>query len=192
VRRVKPSAILVGENWTETAGNAPYFGRGDGYGGSTELPLNFNFPLADAIRDGLLHQTAAPIVRVLLEMAARYPPFAMDAPFLTNHDQVRLADAVAPRRAADAQCGRHIADTSGNARACTTGKKWNREWTRALCELSDSPNTAYRLSADSELLFAGIMHPLHQDRCRDHEQAACADCENTIVVKQLVHHPAKE
>jgi alpha-amylase len=75
VRRVKPSAILVGENWTETAGNAPYFGRGDGYGGSTELPLNFNFPLADAIRDGLLHQTAAPIVRVLLEMAARYPPF---------------------------------------------------------------------------------------------------------------------
>jgi glycosidase len=91
VRRVKPSAILVGENWTDTAAIAPYFGRDDGHGGSTELPLNFNFPLADAIRDGLLRQTAEPIVRVLAEMAARYPTFAMDAPFLANHDQVRLA-----------------------------------------------------------------------------------------------------
>jgi glycosidase len=91
VRRVEPSAILVGENWTDTAAIAPYFGRDDGHGGSTELPLNFNFPLADAIRDGLLRETAEPIVRVVLDMAGRYPPFAMDAPFLTNHDQVRLA-----------------------------------------------------------------------------------------------------
>ena len=91
VRRVKPSAILVGENWTETAAIAPYFGRDDGHGGSTELPVNFNFPLADAIRDGLVRETAEPIVWVLSDMAARYPPFASDAPFLTNHDQVRLA-----------------------------------------------------------------------------------------------------
>jgi alpha-amylase len=94
VRRVKPSAILVGENWTDTVDIAPYFGRDDGRGGSTELPANFNFPLSDAIRDGLLRETAEPaepIVRVLSEMAARYPPFAIDAPFLTNHDQERLA-----------------------------------------------------------------------------------------------------
>jgi alpha-amylase len=91
VRRVKPSAILVGENWTDTAAIAPYFGRDDEHAGSTELPLNFNFPLADAIRDGLVRETAEPIVRVLSEMAARYPPFAIDAPFLTNHDHQRLA-----------------------------------------------------------------------------------------------------
>ena len=91
VRRVKPGAILVGENWTDTPAIAPYFGRDDGHGGSTELPLNFNFPLADAIRDGLLNETAQPIARVLADMTQRYPPFAIDAPFLTNHDQVRLA-----------------------------------------------------------------------------------------------------
>jgi alpha-amylase len=91
VREVKPSAILVGENWTETAAIAPYFGSDDGNGGSTELPLNFNFPLAEAIHDGLTADTARPIVHVLSQMDARYPGFAIDAPFLANHDQVRLA-----------------------------------------------------------------------------------------------------
>jgi alpha-amylase len=82
VRREKPQAVLVAENWTDTDKIAPYFG---------DLPMNFNFPLASeillAVRDG----EAAGIAAKLEEMAELYPAGALDAPFLTNHDQPRLA-----------------------------------------------------------------------------------------------------
>jgi len=86
VRREKPEAILVGENWTDTATIAAYYGvGGDG------LPMSFNFPLAAALIDALRAGDAGPVERVLAAMAELYPAGALDAPFLTNHDQARLA-----------------------------------------------------------------------------------------------------
>ena len=95
VRRVKPDAILVGENWTDTASIAAYYGVG-----GDELPMNFDFPLASAIVDGVRAGDAAPIVAVLDEVGRLYPAGALDAPFLTNHDQTRLATLLErdPRR----------------------------------------------------------------------------------------------
>jgi glycosidase len=82
VRSVRPDALLVGENWTDTASIAPYF---------RELPANFNFPLAEAIVRGVESGSASQVAAVLRDMAALYPESALDAPFLTNHDQTRLS-----------------------------------------------------------------------------------------------------
>lgn len=82
VRGVNPRAVLVGENWTETPVIARYF---------DSLPMNFNFPLASAIVEAAKSGEAAGIGEKLEEMAELYPADALDAPFLTNHDQFRLA-----------------------------------------------------------------------------------------------------
>ncbi|HEX6899282.1 MAG TPA: alpha-amylase family glycosyl hydrolase [Thermoanaerobaculia bacterium] len=82
MRREKPQAILVAENWTDTEKIAPYF---------NDLPMNFNFPLAEEILRAVRDDEAAGIAGKLEEMADLYPPGAIDAPFLTNHDQQRLA-----------------------------------------------------------------------------------------------------
>ena len=82
VRQKFPRSVLVGENWTDTEKIAPYFG---------ELPMSFNFPLAEAILGALTAGEAAGIAAKLEEMAELYPAGAIDAPFLTNHDQRRLA-----------------------------------------------------------------------------------------------------
>jgi glycosidase len=59
--------------------------------GGDELPASFDFPLADAIRAGAKSGDASGIAAKLEEVRALYPQGAIDAPFLTNHDQVRLA-----------------------------------------------------------------------------------------------------
>jgi alpha-amylase len=82
VRSVAPRAMLVGENWTETPIIARYF---------NDLPMNFNFPLAAAILEGVKEGEGAGIAGKLEEMAELYPAGALDAPFLTNHDQIRIA-----------------------------------------------------------------------------------------------------
>lgn len=82
VRSVAPRAVLVGENWTETPIIARYF---------NDLPMNFNFPLATAILEGVKEGEGAGIAGKLEEMAELYPAGALDAPFLTNHDQIRIA-----------------------------------------------------------------------------------------------------
>lgn len=86
VREVAPRSVLVGENWTTTPMIAPYF---------AELPMNFNFPLATAILTAVKSGEAAGIAEKLKEMAELYPPGALDAPFLTNHDQMRVATELA-------------------------------------------------------------------------------------------------
>jgi alpha-amylase len=91
VRAVNPQAVLVGENWTETPQIARYFGATDRVAGGDELPMNFNFPLASAVVEGIESEEAAGIAEKLEEMAELYPPGVVDTPFLTNHDQVRLA-----------------------------------------------------------------------------------------------------
>src|ERR1700687_5098858 len=53
VRSVKPEATLIGENWTETPLIAPYYGSTQVVPGGDELPLNFDFPLASRIVEGV-------------------------------------------------------------------------------------------------------------------------------------------
>ena len=91
VRATDATAILVGENWTSTEKIAPFFGSTEKIAGGDQLPMNFNFPLADAIVRGLRDGTAFEVMEVLDEMAELYPEGIIDAPFLRNHDQMRLA-----------------------------------------------------------------------------------------------------
>jgi alpha-amylase len=95
VRQVKPDAVLVGENWSTTPIVATYYGSTKDVPGGDELPLNFNFGLSEQILAGLNGGNAAPIAAKLAEMALVYPAGVSDAPFLTNHDMVRVATQLA-------------------------------------------------------------------------------------------------
>ena len=71
VRAARPDAVLIGEAWTKTPIVATY------YGSTQQVP-------------GTVHE-ALGIVEKLREVQAVYPAGATDVPFLTNHDQRRLA-----------------------------------------------------------------------------------------------------
>jgi glycosidase len=94
VRSVRPDAVLVGENWTDTDSIAAYYGSTAAVAGGDELPMNFNFPLAAALVDAAARGDAAPVAAVLARMAEVYPAGILDAPFLTNHDMIRIATQV--------------------------------------------------------------------------------------------------
>jgi alpha-amylase len=85
VRAAKAEAVLVGEVWSNTLDIGDYYGKGD------ELQALFDFPLQTAIVSGLTSGSAEPIAVTLEEVRRTYPPGAVDAPFLANHDQIRLA-----------------------------------------------------------------------------------------------------
>jgi alpha-amylase len=87
VLAANPHAMLVGEAWADTATIATYFGSA----GSGDLPLFFNFPLADAIVNGVSTGSARTVAAALDSVARTYPTGTGDAPFLTNHDQERVA-----------------------------------------------------------------------------------------------------
>lgn len=91
VRAVKPDAPLVGEAWTETPIIARYYGDTSRVPGGDELPLNFDFPLARRILAGARAGDCAGIAQKLEEIRTAYPEGATDVPFLTNHDQTRVA-----------------------------------------------------------------------------------------------------
>jgi alpha-amylase len=91
VRSVRPDAALVGEAWTETAKIAAYYGSTEVVPGGDELPMNFDFPLAKKIVEGVEIGESKSIAATLREIAATYPPGATDVPFLTNHDMRRVA-----------------------------------------------------------------------------------------------------
>ena len=91
VRRVKPEAILVAENTTDTVRLAAYFGSTATVKGGDEMPMNFNFPLAAAILHGVNAANADPIRQTLQDVINAYPAGVIDTPFLTNHDQTRVA-----------------------------------------------------------------------------------------------------
>jgi alpha-amylase len=91
VRGSHPSATLVGENWTETPTIATYFGSPAAVTGGDELPMNFDFPLAERIVRGVNSGDAGGIAEKIAEIQRLYPAGVVDAPFLTNHDQVRVA-----------------------------------------------------------------------------------------------------
>lgn len=95
VRGVKPDAVLVGEAWTTTPLIAPYFGSTAKHPQGDELPLNFNFPLAEVILKAAQSGDSTGIALKLSEMSSRYPAGVADAPFLTNHDHIRVATQLA-------------------------------------------------------------------------------------------------
>jgi alpha-amylase len=91
IRASHPSAALVGENWTDTPIIATYYGSTAVVSAGDELPLNFDFPLAERIVQAVNAGDAAGIAEKIAEIQAVYPGGVGDAPFLTNHDQVRVA-----------------------------------------------------------------------------------------------------
>ena len=91
VRRANPQAFLVGENQTDTPRIATYYGSTAVLREGDELPMSFNFPLAAAIVQAVRDGDASGIAAKYQEMAGLYPPGIIDTPFLTNHDQQRVA-----------------------------------------------------------------------------------------------------
>lgn len=91
-RATAPDAMLVGEAWADTATIATYFGSTAGsHPEGDELPLTFDFPLADAVVRSIATGDGTAAAKALDAIATAYPAGAGDAPFLTNHDQVRVA-----------------------------------------------------------------------------------------------------
>ncbi|BDG03237.1 alpha-amylase family glycosyl hydrolase [Anaeromyxobacter oryzae] len=86
VKAAKPDAMLVGEVWSDAGDIAEYYGDG-----KDELDMLFDFPLATAIVQGVKEGDPGRITNALDDVKRLYPPGAVDAPFLTNHDQIRVA-----------------------------------------------------------------------------------------------------
>lgn len=82
VKQLKPEALLIAENTVDTGKLARYF---------ESIPMNFNFPLAAAVVEGVKSGDASRIRAVLDDMGRHYPRGIIDTPFLTNHDQTRVA-----------------------------------------------------------------------------------------------------
>jgi glycosidase len=95
VRASRPDALVVGEAWADTATIATYYGSTAAAPGGDELPLAFDFPLADALVAAVASGDAGTLARGLDAAAAAMPAGAGDAPFLTNHDQQRVATRLA-------------------------------------------------------------------------------------------------
>jgi alpha-amylase len=95
VRTRHPRALLLAENWTDTETIAEYFGSAAEIPEGDELPMSFNFPLATGFLEAVASADATAITTRLTAMRAAYPPGALDATFLTNHDQQRLASVLA-------------------------------------------------------------------------------------------------
>ncbi|HSP33145.1 MAG TPA: alpha-amylase family glycosyl hydrolase, partial [Thermoanaerobaculia bacterium] len=74
VASTKRDAVLVAENTVDTPTLATYY---------ADVPMNFNFPLAGAIVDGVKSWNAIGILQTLRAVIAAYPAGAIDAPFLT-------------------------------------------------------------------------------------------------------------
>lgn len=91
VRSVKPDALLVGENWTETPIIATYYGSTAKVRGGDELPMNFDFPLAGAILESVNREDVELLSTKLDEIQRTYPAGVLDGTFLTNHDHTRAA-----------------------------------------------------------------------------------------------------
>ena len=85
VREAKPDVYLVGEVWAGIDEAARYFGaQGEG------LSAMFDFPLAGAAVSAACAGDPSSLTKAIEEMQKAFPRGAVDAPFLTNHDQTRL------------------------------------------------------------------------------------------------------
>ncbi|MFY0528244.1 alpha-amylase family glycosyl hydrolase [Archangium gephyra] len=115
VRSVKPDAVLVGENWTTTQAIATYYGSTAQVPGGDELQLNFNFPLADELIKAARSGDGHGVTLKLAEMRSRYPAGVADAPFLTNHDHVRVATQLSGNAGALATAASLLLTMQGSA-----------------------------------------------------------------------------
>jgi glycosidase len=95
VLAANPHAMVVGEAWADTPTIATYFGSTAMVPGGDGLPLLFNFPLADSVVSGVAASSALAIASTLDSVARTYAAGTADAPFLTNHDQERVASRLA-------------------------------------------------------------------------------------------------
>jgi glycosidase len=91
VRSVRPDALLVGEVWSDSKDIIPYYGAAARVPGGDELPMLFNFPIAEAMLDSLQYGDASRLSARLDELSTAFPRGVLTAPFLANHDQVRVA-----------------------------------------------------------------------------------------------------
>jgi len=76
--------LLVAEAWAGYTTVAEYFGQGD------EYHLAFAFDVADALRASLKGARADELINCLARYEALGVDRSFDAPFLTNHDMVRV------------------------------------------------------------------------------------------------------
>lgn len=85
-----PDALLVAEAWAPIEIAETYYGNGD------EVQLGFSFDLADAIKTSVAAGDAQSILSTLarLDAALAGKDRGYDAPFLSNHDQVRVMRAL--------------------------------------------------------------------------------------------------
>ena len=81
-----PDALLVAEAWAPIDIAETYYGNGD------EVQLGFSFDLADAIKTSVVAGDASGIISTMarLDAALAGKDRGYDAPFLSNHDQVRV------------------------------------------------------------------------------------------------------
>ncbi|WP_224243502.1 alpha-amylase family glycosyl hydrolase [Hyalangium gracile] len=91
VRGVRPDALLVGEVWSESKNIIPYYGATTRLPGGDELPMLFNFPMGESMLGSLQAGDGARLATQLTEVSTAYPRGVLVAPFLANHDQVRVA-----------------------------------------------------------------------------------------------------
>jgi glycosidase len=85
-----PNALLVAEAWAPVEIATSYYGSGD------EVQLGFSFDLADAIKRAIPAGDASDIINTLalIDAALAGKDRGFDAPFLSNHDQVRVMRAL--------------------------------------------------------------------------------------------------
>jgi alpha-amylase len=83
VKSVKPDAAVVGEIWTDVPTVGQYLT------GASANNLAFNFDVYKGIKDSVGLSNREPVENVLANVAKAYPSSAIDALFITNHDQPR-------------------------------------------------------------------------------------------------------
>ncbi len=93
MHRTKPDVLLVGEVWSNTRDVWSYFGNGG------ELDLAFGFDQAAAIKASVATGNPRALYSALAQMVEVYREPLFNAPFLSNHDMVRVATELDEDRA---------------------------------------------------------------------------------------------
>lgn len=96
-----PEAMLVGEAWANTGVVVSYFGTPQ----VPELHMAFDFDTADALMKGLSAGRATETRNALCARLSSFPAHGSAGTFLSNHDQERVATAIA----ASGPAGRRLA-----------------------------------------------------------------------------------
>ena len=101
--------------------------------------MNFNFPLAGEHPGGGPHRDlACGIAAKLEEMGRLYPRGVNDAPFLTNHDMVRLATQLGTNAGRAAHRRRRSCSPCRERRSCTTARRWGSRTAAPAARTSSS------------------------------------------------------